>query len=195
MSETDRAKWNARHRESEAGDPAGALLMPEPFLAEAVSALATRSLPRGRQALDIASGRGRHALALARAGFDVLALDVSHVAMAELSTRARREGLSVEARAWDLDQGLPDGVWDLVVAFHFLDRALFPALRAAIASGGALIFETFTTAHSERTGFSRAFCLSPGELAREADGLEILVSRESSADGRDVASLLAARLP
>ena len=45
------------------------------------------SLPRGR-AIDIASGDGRHSLALARAGFPVTAIDFARAGLATLRVAA-----------------------------------------------------------------------------------------------------------
>ena len=62
MSEAGHADWDERHR----GKPAGEA---EPFLVEMLA-----RIPRG-VALDVAAGRGRNALALARAGMQVVAVD------------------------------------------------------------------------------------------------------------------------
>jgi tellurite methyltransferase len=190
VSQDDRARWNARHA-ARIGEPQE----PAAFVREAINRLEAIGLPRGRRALDVACGRGGNALALARAGFDVTAVDVSDVALDELAAIASREGLDVETDRRDLaGDGLPAGVFDLVLVVHYLERALFPALRAAIAPGGALVFETYTTREHDRSGFSRAFCLEPGELAREAGDLRILLSREGPDEaGREVASLLGVR--
>jgi hypothetical protein len=84
--------------------------------------------------------------------------------------------------------------YDLITVFHYLDRALFPALRAALEPGGALIFETFTTRQAESAAFPRELCLEPGELLAEAGDLEVLLSREGlDASGREVASLVAVK--
>ncbi len=78
MSERPRAEWDERHR----GKPPGEA---EPFLAAMLA-----RIPRG-VALDVAAGRGRNALALARAGMQVVAVDYFGEAMRLLSRdRARR---------------------------------------------------------------------------------------------------------
>ena len=188
--DADRLKWNARHAERR-DEP----LVPEPFLLEALALLDACGLPRERTALDVACGRGRHALALARAGFAVTALDVSDVALDLLARQAAAEGLDVTTRRVDLDDGLPPGRFGLVVVMHFLDRRLMPAVRDAVAPGGALVFQTFTAEHAERTGFHRALCLEPGELRTLAGELDVLLQREHESDGRWLASLLARRPP
>ncbi|MFG0252445.1 MAG: class I SAM-dependent methyltransferase, partial [Phycisphaerales bacterium JB038] len=49
----------------------------------------------GRPVLDLGSGQGRHALTLARAGYEVHALDPSAVAVTTLAQLAEREGLPI----------------------------------------------------------------------------------------------------
>ena len=82
--------WNDRHRDQ----PIGA---PEPFLAEMLS-----RIPRGI-ALDVAAGRGRNALAMARAGIRVVAVDFSIEAMRALAAIARAERLPVWPVVANLD--------------------------------------------------------------------------------------------
>src|SRR5258705_7532988 len=56
MSEPEHAKWDERHR----GQPVGE---PEPFLVEMIP-----RIRRGGIVLDVAAGRGRNAIAMARVG-------------------------------------------------------------------------------------------------------------------------------
>src|ERR1700694_759083 len=77
VSSSERTKWNATHRGKPAGDP-------EPFVIEML-----RLLPREGLALDVAAGRGRNALALARAAMRVIAADFSETAMRLLAEVAR----------------------------------------------------------------------------------------------------------
>lgn len=184
MAEDDRAKWNEKHGSTAGGKP------PSPRL---VSALEGDRLRRGR-ALDVASGSGRHALALARAGFDVLAVDVSDVALETLSKQAAAEELTVRTERRDVErEGLPPGQFDLVVVVNFLDRTLFPALREAVAPGGAIFYETFTLRESEARGFREEFCLREGELLAAFEGFEPLAHEDGELEGRFRESLLARR--
>jgi len=114
MSEANRAEWDDRHR----GKPAGEA---EPFLA----AMLPR-IPRG-VALDVAAGRGRNALALARAGLKVVAVDFSAEAMRLLAATARAARLAIWPVVANLDSfHLRDESFDAIVNINFLDRALFP---------------------------------------------------------------------
>ena len=66
-------------------------------------------------------------------------------------------------------------------------------MARAVAPGGVVIFETFTAAHAERTGFRREYCLDPGELLRELSGFHVLAYREHEVDGAELAGIVARR--
>ena len=154
-------------------------------------------LPPSGRALDVACGRGRNALWLAHQGFETTALDRDPAAVAELEARARRERLPLTARAMDLEAGavdLGEGLYDVVVVVHYLHRALFPALLAALAPGGALVYETFTAAQAARgRPTNPAFLLEPDELPRLVAPLEIRAAREGDFEGRMVSGVVAVR--
>ena len=151
----------------------------------------------GMRVLDVAAGRGRHALLFAAAGFDVTAVDRDAARLTHLAAIAAAMGLSLTTRAQDLevaDVDLGDGAFDLVLVTNYLHRPLMPALRRAVAPGGVLIYETFTLAQAARgRPANPAFLLAPGELPRLVAPLEVVRSREGEVEGRDVASLVAVR--
>jgi len=152
-------------------------------------------LPRGGKVLDVACGRGRHALWLAGAGFDVHAIDRDPDAIAFVQATADRLGLSLSCEVVDLETdpvpALP-GPCDAILVFNYLHRPLMPALLAALAPGGRLFYETFTSQQAER-GHPKnpAFLLKPGELAALVGPLAVLRSREGEFDGRFLASVVA----
>jgi tellurite methyltransferase len=151
-------------------------------------------LPAG-DALDVACGRGRHALWLAAEGFRVTAIDRDDDALRDLAADAGRLGLSIVTAREDLERdgaGLPPEAFDVVVVVHYLHRPLFPRLLAALRRGGVLVYETFTTAQAARgKPTNPAFLLRPGELRDLVAPLEVLVAREGEFAGRDVASVVA----
>lgn len=164
-------------------------------------------LPAAGDALDLASGRGRHALWLAQQGFRTLAVDRDDAALAALSEEAAARGLKIETRVSDLEAGgavVPAGGFDVIVLVHYLHRPLFPQLLAALRPGGVLVYETFTTAQALRGRPSNpAFLLQPGELVARVTGqwpdqpatarLEVLAEREGDFEGRMVAGVVARR--
>jgi tellurite methyltransferase len=167
MSEPRRAEWDERHRGKAAGEA-------EPFLLEML-----KELPRGL-ALDVAAGRGRNALALARAGMKVVAVDFSTEAMRAINTTAHAERLAIWPLVANLGSfHLKDESFDAIVNINFLDRALFPEFARALRPGGMLIADTFLVdqaalGHPRNT----AFMLAHGELRELARGLEVEEYRE-----------------
>lgn len=155
-------------------------------------------LPRRGRALDVAAGRGRHALLLAAAGLAVTAVDRDPDALASLADVAARTRLAVHTEVRDLESGPADfgrGAFDLVVVFNYLHRPLFPAIVRAVAPGGVLLYETFLAGQADR-GRPRnpAFLLEPGELAGHVAPLEVLRQREGEVDGRLVSAVAARRV-
>jgi tellurite methyltransferase len=135
--------------------------------------------PRGR-AVDVACGRGRNTLLLADLGFDVDAVDISGVAVERVQARtAGRAGAVHGVRADVTTTPLPRPPYDVVLDIDFLERSILGTLRDALAPGGLLVFETFTSDHPT---MNPAFTLEPNELLRAFAGLRVLSYRE--ADGR-----------
>jgi rhodanese-related sulfurtransferase len=157
-------------------------------------------LPRGGRVLDVACGKGRHALLLAGAGFDVTAIDRNADAIDRLRVIAERLGFPIATHVIDLETDPPPDLgsqsYDAILGFNYLHRRLMPALRHAIKTGGRIFYETFTTRQAER-GHPRnpAFLLEPGELEELMRPLTIVRSREGDIDGRWIASVVAERPP
>ena len=155
------------------------------------------TLPVHGDALDVACGRGRNALWLARRGLKTTAVDRDRDAIATLEDVARRESLPLSARVVDLEGAEPslgEATFDVIVVTHYLHRPLFPALRAALRPGGVLIYETFTRAQALRgKPANPAFLLEPGELLRLVAPLQIVDAREGDFDGRMVGSVVAVK--
>jgi len=167
MSEAGHAEWDDCHRGKPAGDA-------EPFL---VAMLAR--IPRG-VVLDVAAGRGRNSLPLARAGMRVVAVDFSVEAMRLLAATTRSERLAIWPMVANLDNfHLKDESLDAIVNINFLDRALFPKFERALRPGGILIADTFLI---DQAAFGHPrdphFLLAHGELRALAGGLEIEEYRE-----------------
>lgn len=168
MTFAERTKWNEAHRGKSTGDP-------EPFVVEMLPLVA-----RGGLALDVAAGRGRNTLALARAGMRVVAADFSEVAMRILAELARPERLSIWPVVADFDKfAFRDRTLDAIVNVNFLDRARFPDFARALKPGGILIAETFLIDQAE-IGHPKdpRFLLKHYELRDLVADLELLRYRE-----------------
>ena len=131
-------------------------------------------VPPGARVLDLACGVGRHARYFAGRGNPVVAADRDAAALAALAGEAR-----VETRVVDLEAGpwpFAGERFDAIVVTNYLHRPLFPALLAALAADGALLYETFARGNE---AFGRPanpdFLLAPGELlAVAARGLTVV---------------------
>jgi SAM-dependent methyltransferase len=153
---------------------------PSSFVSEWARAIAPR-VRAPHRALDVAMGRGRHAVALATAGFDVFGVDVDFAAVRDAMVRAARLGLTVHGWCANLTEyPLPTERFELVVVARYLQRDLFPALRDAVVPGGALIYETFTEGQRAlgRGPTSAEHLLAPGELRERLEGFEVLCYEE-----------------
>jgi tellurite methyltransferase len=130
--------------------------------------------------LDLASGRGRHAIAAARLGATVVALDRNADFLSALRTAASRDELPVHVVRADLEAGhaipLRDGAFGVVMVFRYLHRPLARSIERLLSPGGLLLYETFSEAQRDLEGGPNdpAFLLSEGELPTLFEGLQTL---------------------
>jgi 2-polyprenyl-3-methyl-5-hydroxy-6-metoxy-1,4-benzoquinol methylase len=134
----------------------------------------------GQRVVDLACGEGRHSVAAAELGAQVLGIDRDRVTLAR--GRAAAGGLTVQWMELNLEGEWPElGVFDAVLLFNYLDRANMPRILQLVAPGGLLIMETFLEAQRE-AGWgptSSAHLLRSGELARLVAPLTIVHGREA----------------
>jgi tellurite methyltransferase len=166
-------------------------LWPAPWLAEAAPLL-----PASGTALDVAAGSGRNAVWLALRGLEVTAVDRLPDALERARRLAARLGVRLATIQADLrrPEAWPRGPFDVVAVFRFLDRRLFPTVRAAVSSGGLVLFETFVGEASGPGAPPRpGRRLLPGELAQAFGGFEVLRLREARPEAPGLASIVARR--
>lgn len=138
--------------------------------------------------LDYGCGLGGLALAAARRGCRMRALDGSATAIARLQALAQAQGLPIEAEQADLRQYRLEGPFDAVVSIGLLmffdcetARGQLAMLKAALRPGGVAAINVLT----QGTSFLDVFaggerCLfAPGELAAQFAGWEILLDEDS----------------
>jgi SAM-dependent methyltransferase len=167
--------WDERYRRGEHSPRE-----PTPLLCHAVE-----NLTPGR-ALDLACGTGRHAIFLAEHGWNVTAVDSSRVAIQILQQRASEAGITVDALVADLEGGefkIEPETYDLVCIFYYLQRDLFPEIRAGVKPGGTVVAAIHLNdgKPAARPG-NPAFLLEPGELREFFRGWEIGNYREGPSE-------------
>ena len=149
MAETDKQRWDEKHAQD---------TMPhEPikFITEYAQ------LAKGKNALDVACGNGRHSKYLVSLGFEVDTLDISSVAIEQLQDTAHINAIEVDFDTYTLKKNS----YDLIVCTYFLERKLFPQMLEALKPNGIILMETFV-AHEDngRKATNPSFRLKEGEL-------------------------------
>ena len=121
--------------------------------------------------LDVACGRGRHTRYLLSLGYRVTALDRDTGALSDL---AGRPNLRIMEN--DLEDGSPwpvaGEVFEGIVVSNYLYRPLYDALVNALATGGLLIYQTFSDGNAAY-GKPR----NPNFLLRENELLDVFGPR------------------
>ena len=166
-----RAKWDRVYSESQLlGLPAAVLTDNDNIL------------PFKGVALDLACGLGSNSLFLEARGLEVHAWDISKVAVSSLAERVDLLQLNIQTRVVNITAAaLPVENYDLVIASHYLDRTLPPAILNATRPGGLICYQTFTAEKQVDIGPSNPeFLLQPSELQSFVPNCEILAFKDES---------------
>jgi SAM-dependent methyltransferase len=103
-----------------------------------------------RRILDLPCGQGRHAIELARRGYEVTGVDLSQYMLGVARERAEASGVRVRWLAGDMREALPSETFDLVLnLFTSLgyfddeadDRRVVRAAASVLAPGGRFLLE------------------------------------------------------
>ncbi len=189
MEPEEKSRWDARYT-----DRPEAWTQPDEFLVRAWDQFLCEGL--AGVALDLAGGAGRNSMFLLERGWRVDLVDISNVALGlakEKSQVSSAPGmLNTEALDLNVTGDLGRDKYDLIVVFYFLRRELFPALVAALKSGGMLIYRTYTIDRMNVPGgpTDPAYLLQPDELREAFTELDILFYNETKT-GKAAAELVA----
>jgi tellurite methyltransferase len=168
---------------------------PSRFVEEWIARLITH-VAAPRRALDVAMGRGRHALLLAAAGFKTFGVDHNYEAIADASARGHQQQLALRAWCADLTLStLPARRFELIVVARYLQRDLMPSLKQAIVPGGFLLYETFTELQKGRGRGPQSpdHLLKPGELRSRFEDFDEIFYEELTDPADDALARLVAR--
>ena len=150
-------------------------------------------LPQAGAALDIACGRGRNTVYLARQGLSAIGVDQSSEVLRAGKEAAAKANLKVSFVQADLTRfGLPAHAFSVIICFKYRNPEFYPSIRAALRPGGLLIYETYTCEHalSGLKPRNPEHLLERSELYRAFGDWETLFYREVWI-GRGTASLVA----
>ena len=185
-SDNERERWNQKYLEAAGAET---WKVPDPFLARAFSGYILPLFPHPGSALDLAGGAGRHAIWLAKQGWEVTLIDVSDAGVEQARQNAGPLASHMHFVVDDLShfkasQTRFEAGFEVVMAFFYLEREIFSEIMKAVRPGGLLVYKTLTLAQLKLPGGPKdpAHLLEPGELLRLADGLRVLHYREEVAE-------------
>jgi SAM-dependent methyltransferase len=133
----------------------------------------------GARILDLACGHGRHAISLAKRGFDVTGYDLSEVFLKRARADAQAQGATVRWVQGDMRELRFDGEFDAVInvftAFGYFedpedDLRTLRGIRAALEPGGLFLLETL-----HRDGLPARF--QPQSVEKTSNGAIVLHER------------------
>jgi SAM-dependent methyltransferase len=158
--------------------------------------------------LDLPCGQGRHAIELARRGYDVTGVDLSRYMLGVAEARAAAAGVRVHWRLGDMRQPMAGETFDLVInlftSFGYFadeadDREVLRAAAAMLRSGGRLLLEVIngerTMAHfQEREWFTVGQSAVIEQRTLDRSTRRMVVERTVSAPGETEVNVHAVRL-
>ncbi len=111
----------------------------------------SKKLTAGSRILDIGCGDGRHALFLAKKGFEVTAIDISTAGINKLSQLAKRSGVLINTEVVDMRQFEFTNSYDAIIAhgcLHLIPRTdwseLLVRIKGHTSNPGFNIIVVFT---------------------------------------------------
>lgn len=188
-------KWQKRYT-ADANAPLKPPLEP---IVEAITTL------KPGKALDLACGPGRHAVWLAKLGWNVDAVDGSSAALDQLRSFAKESNCThkINTTCTDLEVEppvfqVPKEHYDLIINCHFLHRPLFRAIQHGVRKGGyfiGIIHLATTTSPNQHS-----YLVQPGELTTLVQNWkwEVISSRDthkSTIDTQFSDSIVVAKRP
>ena len=133
----------------------------------------------GGTVLDVACGHGRHMQWLSGRGFRVTGVDRADDALQSASAFGTTVQADIEDGAWPF----PGLLFDAVVVTNYLWRPRMADIRAAVAPGGVLLYETFAAGNETVGKPSRAdFLLRQGELIDVCRGWHVVAFEDGYLD-------------
>ena len=136
-------------------------------------------VPAGATVLDVACGHGRHLRFFHGRNHPVAGMDREVAAIESVANLGEAVVADIENGPWPF----PGRAFGGVVVTNYLWRPLLPAIVAAVAPGGALIYETFAAGNETVGKPSRPdFLLQPGELLQASAGLRVVAYEDGFLD-------------
>lgn len=151
-------------------------------------------IPNEGKVLDMGMGEGRNAVFLARKGYKVTGIDISSVAVKKAKMLAEEYGVRINTIVASMNKyKIPDGSFDAIICFYYVDRELHNKMLSWLRPGGVLIYESHTDLQKTVKGnerYDEAYLLQPSELLTMFKGMRILKYEEPLHTGEFTASII-----
>ncbi|MFY9844686.1 MAG: class I SAM-dependent methyltransferase [Terriglobales bacterium] len=200
-SDNDRERWNEKYRAASRSRTPGSQspgsrstnsspkIDPDPFLHHAFTEYIRPLFPNGGCALDLAGGAGRHAIWMAKQGWDVTLIDISETGVEQARQNAGPFASHIHFVVDDLTHFKAAQIdvasgFEVVMVFCYLERRIFSEIVKVLLPGGLLIYKTYTSEQAKLAGGPKNLehLLQPRELVQLAGSLRILHYRETVAE-------------
>jgi SAM-dependent methyltransferase len=180
-------------------------LSPSKFLSQNIETLS--SLTINLPVLDLACGAGRNGIFCLQHALPVRFADINQDNLKTIKhSLAQCEKNNADlASFWcvDFEQNVSDilveNSFSAVMVFRYLHRPLMDQIKSSVATGGVVIYETFTTEQRQYGRPKRSdFLLKPGELVEFFSDWEILhsfegVKKSDTAETQEAVAQIVAR--
>lgn len=139
-------------------------------------------IPTDAQVLDMGMGEGRNAVFLAQKSYKVTGIDISSVAIKKAFLLAKEYGVKIKGVVASMKSyQIPNGSYDAIVCFYYVDRSLNEKIRAWLKPGGILIYEAYTKKQKKNPTFKNEpdeIFLQEQELLKMFPGMKVLKFEE-----------------
>lgn len=151
-------------------------------------------IPLESRVLDMGMSEGRNAVFLARKGYKVTGIDISSVAVKKAKMLASEYGVRINTIVASMNKyKIPDGSFDAILCFYYVDRSLHEKMISWLRPGGILIYESHTDLQRQVKGselYSTEYLLRPGELLTMFKGMKVLKYEEPLHTGEFTTSII-----
>ena len=187
-SHPDRIKWNDRFSN------------PKEFWTLEPSALLTRAMAEGipvGPVLELACGVSGNALTLAKAGREVLAVDISDVALSRLQAEAEQQQLAAHLTCIQADlntwQPPVSITYALVICVMYWEEVVFDQAVKAVANQGLIAWQGFSMDQLRYRPTQKAeWCLKAGEpVSRLPDTFKVMYETDIDEGHRAIRQMIA----
>lgn len=151
-------------------------------------------IPEGASVLDMGMGEGRHAVFLAREGYNVTGIDISSVAVKKAKNLAKENGVKINTIVASMNKySIAPNSFDSIICFYYVDKSLNEKMISWLKPGGILIYEAHTMKQRKVKGseqYNIKYLLKESELLTMFPKMRVLMYEEPLHTGEFTTSII-----